>query len=185
MESHSGGISVLEFKHIALAQSSNKQHTTNKPMLFVVVVVVFTHNPVSFLPCQYNWHLLLLESTLTFVLSVTVAQWRIPWQQEMLSLFTLGDTRSAAKLSIWIEFFFLPAIICWNCHLSVTVVNFLSPWKCYPGVYECGVCAAVFLMGPTFWEVRVTCRVTTCVSHSHQQYVTQIPGGNFIKSASV
>lgn len=41
-------------------------------MLFVVVV--FTYNAVSFLPCQFNWHLPLLESTLTFVLSVTVAQ---------------------------------------------------------------------------------------------------------------
>lgn len=101
MESLKGGISVLEFKRIALVQSSNKQHTTNKPMLFIVVVV-FTHNPFSILPCQYNWLFLLLESTPTFVLSVSVARQRIPWQREMLSLFMPCDTRAAVKSRLWI-----------------------------------------------------------------------------------
>lgn len=48
------------------------------------------------------------------------------------------DTRAAAKSPGF--FFLLPANICWNCGLSVTVASHLSSWNCYSEVSNEWVC---------------------------------------------
>lgn len=127
-------ISGLEFKlhHIVCVMLLKRTSQHKDVSAFFFVVVVFTHNPLSLLSCWYNWLFffsLLLESTPTFVLSVTAVRRRAPWQREMLSVCARSMTRDQLYFSRYFIFysFFLPANICWNCDMSVTVVNHVLP----------------------------------------------------------